>query len=64
VYGHTVNLASRIAGQAGAGEMLVAHDVAERLHAAGLEWEEAGEVRLKGIAQPVRLARVTQRVQW
>jgi adenylate cyclase len=58
VYGHTVNLAARIAGQAGAGEVLVAGAVTERLDPAGIGWVDAGEARLKGLAEPVRLARV------
>jgi adenylate cyclase len=58
VYGHTVNLASRISGQSSAGEVLVPADIASRLAGDGIRSEEAGEVRLKGIANPIRLARV------
>ena len=59
VYGHTVNLATRIAGQAGAGELLVAATLTERLDDAGISWVDAGELRLKGVlVEPVRLARI------
>jgi adenylate cyclase len=58
VYGHTVNLAARIASQAQAGELLVGDDVTARLDEAGIRWEDAGEAHLKGIGDPVRLARV------
>ena len=58
VYGHTVNLAARIAGHAGAGELLVASAVTARLDPAGIGWVDAGEARLKGLAEPVRLARI------
>ncbi|HZM73744.1 MAG TPA: adenylate/guanylate cyclase domain-containing protein [Candidatus Polarisedimenticolia bacterium] len=58
VYGHTVNLASRIASHSRAGELLVSWEVAESLGRVAA-WEDAGDVRLKGIAAPVRLARYT-----
>ena len=59
VYGHTVNLAARIAGHAGAGELLVAGAVMERLDPAHLGWVDLGDQDLKGLAEPVRLARIT-----
>jgi len=58
VFGHTVNLASRIAAHSQAGELLVTADAVERLRAAGIATEDAGEVGLKGIGDHVRLARV------
>ena len=58
VYGHTVNLAARVAGHAGAGELLVAADGADELTGGPLEVEDAGAVMLKGIAGPVPLLRV------
>jgi adenylate cyclase len=58
VYGHTVNLAARIASHASAGELLVLADVADAAARAGFEWEDAGEAALKGLDEPVRLARV------
>ena len=59
VYGHTVNLAARIAGQASAGELLVAGAVTERLEFAAIDWVDVGDADLKGLAEPVRLARIT-----
>ncbi len=61
VYGHTVNLAARIAAQASAGELLVAHSLTAQLHPADFDWEDVGEARLKGIVEPVRLARLIVR---
>jgi class 3 adenylate cyclase len=57
VYGRTVNLAARIAGHAGRGELLLPSAVASELLEPA-EWSEVDEVRLKGIPEPVRLARV------
>jgi adenylate cyclase len=58
VYGHTVNLAARIASYAGAGELLVAADGSDEPMGGSLELEDAGSATLKGIADPVRLLRV------
>ena len=58
VYGHTVNLASRIASHASPDELLVPLDVTDRVSEAGLEWEDIGATELKGIPEPVHLARV------
>ena len=58
VYGNTVNLAARIAGQAQAGEILVDRDLTGRLDNVGIRWVDVGEVRLKGLAAPVSLARI------
>ena len=58
VYGHTVNLAARIASHAGAGELLVSADGANEPREDSLEFEDAGSATLKGIADPVRLLRV------
>jgi hypothetical protein len=58
VYGHTVNLAARIAGQAKPGEILVGDDFTGRLDEAGIRWEDADEVRLKGVRTPLRLLRI------
>lgn len=60
VYGHTVNLASRIAGQAQAGEILVDRDLTVRLEDVGIRWADAGEARLKGLHAPVPLARIVR----
>ncbi len=58
VYGHTVNLAARIASHAGAGELLVAADGVDQPTADRLELEGAESAILKGIADPVRLLHV------
>lgn len=58
VFGRTVNLASRIASQADAGELLVSDDVATLLVGGPWSTHSAGVVTLKGIADPVRLHRV------
>jgi adenylate cyclase len=59
VYGHTVNLASRIANHAAAGELLMASETTDSLLGIGVEWVDAGQVELKGIREPVRLIRIT-----
>jgi adenylate cyclase len=58
VYGNTVNLASRIAGHATAGEVLVNDTIAGRLSKAGIELELVGATVVRGIPSPVLLARV------
>ena len=58
VYGHTVNLASRLSGTARAGELLVARDAAGALDDAGIEWHDGGEVSVKGVDLPIAVARV------
>ncbi len=57
VYGHTVNLAARIASHAGAGELLVAADGVDEPTADRLELESVESAILKGITDPVRLLR-------
>jgi adenylate cyclase len=54
-YGRTVNLAARIAAQAGAGQVLVSQRVADSPPPEGVRFADLGELRLKGIARPVRL---------
>ena len=54
-FGRTVNLAARIAAQAGAGQVLVSQRVAESAPPQGVRFVEQGELPLKGFAQPVRL---------
>jgi adenylate cyclase len=54
-FGRTVNLAARIAAHAGAGRVLVSERVAERAPPQGVAFVELGQVRLAGIAHPVRL---------
>ena len=57
VYGNVVNLASRIAAHAQAGEVLLPIDDAAVLLPES-DWFDVGEVALKGIAEPIGLARV------
>src|SRR6266540_2047797 len=54
-FGRTVNLAARIAARAGAGQVLVSGSVAESVSPTGVSYVELGELRLKGIARPVRV---------
>jgi adenylate cyclase len=54
-FGRTVNLAARIAGRAGAGQVLVSQRVVESAAPHGVTFVELGELRLKGFARPVRL---------
>ena len=58
VFGHTVNVASRLAAIAAAGELVVARESGDALDRAGIEWQDGGEVELKGVNRPVRVARV------
>lgn len=55
VYGRTVNIASRLASVAQAGEVVVSDEVAQR--AEGFSFEDIGPVTLKGVAGPMRLFR-------
>lgn len=55
--GPVTNLAARIAGQAGEGEILVSAATAERIKGRFV-LEDAGERSLKNVAGPVRLCRV------
>jgi adenylate cyclase len=55
-FGRPVNLASRITSVARAGSLLVAAEVREAL-GDGYRWSDAGERRLRGIREPVRLFR-------
>jgi adenylate cyclase len=54
-FGRTVNLAARIAGQAGAGQVLVTDEVVAAAESGGIRFEALGPVPLKGFARPVRL---------
>jgi adenylate cyclase len=54
-FGRTVNLAARIAAQAGAGQVLVSGSVTESPTPQGVAFAEVGEVRLQGFVRPVRL---------
>jgi len=54
-FGRTVNVAARIAASAGEGQVLVSERVAEAAPPPGVTFVELGELRLKGIARPVRV---------
>lgn len=58
VYGRTVNLASRLASVAQAGEVVVSEEVARR--AEGVAFGDLGPVTLKGISEPMRLFRAAR----
>jgi class 3 adenylate cyclase len=54
-FGRTVNLAARIAAHAGPGQVLVSQPVTKAPPPAGVVFSDAGQVELKGFADPVRL---------
>ena len=61
VYGGAVNIASRVAGEAAAGETLVSGTVRDLARtSAGVSFEDRGEHTLKGIDDPVRVWAVRQ----
>jgi class 3 adenylate cyclase len=59
VFGQTVNLASRIADVAAAGEVLASDVVAESTDDGSFGFERIADAELKGLADPVALYRVT-----
>ena len=54
-FGRTVNLASRVAAHAQAGQVLVTAPVAEAAATGGVTYAELGDLHLKGFASPVRV---------
>ena len=54
-FGRTVNLASRVAARAQAGQVLVTAPVAEAPTPDGVSYAEVGHLQLKGFAAPVRV---------
>ena len=59
VYGHTVNVASRVASVAGPGEVVVTSDVVAAVpDPAPVGFEPIGTVELKGVTEPLELHRV------
>jgi adenylate cyclase len=62
VYGRTVNIASRIADQAEAGEVLTSQETVERVGQTDVAFEPARSVELQGVAGPVWLYRVLRPV--
>jgi adenylate cyclase len=57
-FGRTVNLAARIAAQANADQVFVGERVVRVVTPNGFRFVNVGEVRLKGIAEPVRIHEV------
>jgi adenylate cyclase len=58
VYGHTVNLAARIAAHAAPGELLLPTTSANSVADSALLLEDVGETMLKGLDAPLQLTRV------
>jgi class 3 adenylate cyclase len=58
VYGRTVNISSRLASVAQAGEVVVSEEVVQR--ADGFSYEDMGPVTLKGVTVPMRLFRAAR----
>lgn len=56
--GNTVNIASRVSAMASAGTILVTQPVAEAARDAGIEVEEVGVRRARGVEEPLTLYRV------
>jgi adenylate cyclase len=54
-FGRTVNLASRVAARARAGQVLVTAAVAQAPAPDGVTYSDLGELRLKGFSAPVRV---------
>ena len=54
-FGRTVNLASRVAARAQAGQVLVTAPVAQAPSPVGVTYTDLGELRLKGFTAPVRV---------
>jgi len=54
-FGRTVNIAARIAAQAGAGQVLVSEDIASLGEPDGISYRELGSFVLKGLAEPATL---------
>jgi adenylate cyclase len=54
-YGHTVNLAARIADYARPGEVLVSQAVVDDSGDVAAEFTDIGPVELKGVSQAIRL---------
>ena len=54
-YGQTVNLASRIADYAQAGEVMVSQAVVDAADGSPVTFREVGPVELKGVIEPMEL---------
>ena len=54
-FGRTVNIAARIAAQAGPDQVFLGEDVVRHITPSGFRVQEVGAFDLKGIARPVTL---------
>ena len=63
LFGRTVNMAARVAGAAGPGEVIVTETVVRAMGDGGLRFEPVDRTDLKGFAEPVPLFRITTRVE-
>jgi class 3 adenylate cyclase len=63
VYGRTVNLASRIADFAEAGDVLTTEETMRQVGASEVDWARIGPAELRGVASPVTLYRASWRGQ-
>jgi class 3 adenylate cyclase len=61
VYGRTVNIASRLADLAGAGDVLTTEETMRQVEADEIEWTLVGPAELHGVAAPVTLYRASRR---
>lgn len=59
LFGRTVNLAARVAGKAGPGEVIVSEAVVRASEGAPFEFEPVDRAVLKGFAEPVQLFKVS-----
>jgi adenylate cyclase len=60
-FGRTVNIAARIAAEAGAGDVFVGEALARNVEPSGFSFHEVGEFELKGISKPVTVFRAVGR---
>ena len=61
VFGGAVNIVARVAAESAPGEVLVSQTVRDLARtSAGVEFEDAGERKLKGVSDAVRIWRVNQ----
>jgi adenylate cyclase len=61
VYGRTVNVASRIADLAEAGDVLTTEETMQRVEDEEIQWARIGPAELQGVATPVTLYRASRR---
>jgi adenylate cyclase len=58
-FGRTVNMAARIAEQAGPGQVLVTQEIVDRVGSGDVAFESVGSFVLKGVSEPVPLHSVS-----